>query len=338
MFTFGLIGCGTISKAHGNALAELDNAKLVTCYDIIPEKSQAFAEKYGVSVAESFESMLESDIDAVCICLPSGIHVPYAIQALKAGKNVVVEKPLGITPEQLDEIEKVSKESDKQVGVISQLYFSDGFSKSLEAVQSGKLGKLILGEVSMKYYRTEEYFKAGGWRGTWNMDGGGALMNQGIHGVQLLLHLFGPVRSVKAYAHTIMHDIQVEDTAVVTIEFKNGALGNIVASTATAPGFERNINIHAENGSIMLTNEEIIAWDVPGDEKIQLNGTNGDTGTASDHKAFGHSLHARQIGQFVEACKKGEKPALSIAEGRKPVELILAIYESSRTGKTIYFD
>jgi len=341
MYKFGLIGCGTISAAHGSALTQLAEsgcAKVVSCYDILPEKSKAFSEKYGAKIEDSYESMLASDIDAVCVCLPSGIHVPYAVQALRAGKNVVVEKPLGITPEQLDEIEKVQKETGKRVGVISQLYFSEGFSKTLEAVQGGRLGKIILGEVSMKYWRTAEYFKAGGWRGTWAMDGGGALMNQGIHGVQLLLHLLGPVRSVKAYAHTILHDVEVEDTAVVAIEFKNGALGNIVASTATNPGFSRNISIHGEKGSIMLSDENIIAWNVPGEENIEQKAADGAPGTGADHKAFGHSLHALQIGEFVKACESGRDPILSIREGRKPVELILAIYESSKTGKTVYFD
>ena len=341
MFKFGLIGCGAISAAHGSALKLLEEAgcaKLVTCYDILPEKSQAFSEKYGAGISESYESMLASDIDAVCVCLPSGIHVPYAIQALKAGKNVVVEKPLGITEEQLNEIEQAAKECGKKVGVISQLYFSDGFTKALEAVKSGKLGKIVLGEVSMKYWRTAQYFIDGGWRGTWAMDGGGALMNQGIHGVQLLLHLLGPVESLKAYAHTLLHDIEVEDTAVVAIKFKNGALGNIIASTATSPGFEREITIHGEKGSVSLINEEVVMWHVPGEEEAEAKNAPAEPGTASDPKAFGHSLHARQIGQFVEACEKNETPVLSIAEGRRPVELILAIYKSSKTGETISFE
>ena len=168
------------------------------------------------------------------------------------------------------------------------------------------------------------------------MDGGGALMNQGIHGVQLLLHLMGRVRSVKAYTRTLVHDIEVEDTAVVSLEFQNGALGNIIAATSTKPGFGRRISVHGEHGFISLVNENVDAWSIPGE--MQNNPSDSNTDTSSDPKAFGHYLNALQIRDFIEACERNVQPTLSISEGRKPVELILAIYESSRTGKTIYFE
>ena len=150
MFKFGLIGCGNIANVYGRAIAELDNAVIDCVYDIDPEHSRKYSEKYGPRVCASYEELLASDVDAVCICLPSGIHVPYAIQAARAGKNVVIEKPIGITVDQLDEMEKVAKETGVRIGCISQLYFTDGYQKALNAVRAGKLGKLYLMEVSMK--------------------------------------------------------------------------------------------------------------------------------------------------------------------------------------------
>ena len=153
LFKFGLIGCGNISRAYGRAIAELPNAVIDCVYDIDPSHSQAYSEKYGPRICASYEELLASDIDAVCVCLPSGIHVPYAIQAARAGKNVVVEKPLGITVQQLDEMEQAAKETGVKVGCISQLYFTDGYQKAKKAVDEGKLGRIYLMEVSMKYYR-----------------------------------------------------------------------------------------------------------------------------------------------------------------------------------------
>ncbi len=337
MFRFGLIGCGTISKTHAAAIAAIEGAKLVACYDILQERSATFAQKWGAEVSDSFEAMLASDIDAVCVCLPSGLHVPYTIMAARAGKHVVCEKPVGITQAQLDELKKAAAETGVRIGAISQLYFTDGFQAAKRAVDAGALGRLYLADVSMKYFRTAEYFKNAGWRGTWAMDGGGALMNQCIHGVQLMLHLMGPARSVRAYTRTLAHDIEVEDTAVAAIEFESGALGSLIGATSTAPGFDRRISVYGEKGSFQLCEEIVTDWRVP--EPFSRPGTDGDpTRTASDPARLSYENHRRQIAEFIDAVRAGRDPILGIREGSAAVELILAVYRASQTGETVFLN
>ena len=168
------------------------------------------------------------------------------------------------------------------------------------------------------------------------MDGGGALMNQGIHGVSLMMLLMGPVKSIRANVKTLAHNIEVEDTALAILEFENGGLGSIVGTTSCAPGFDRRICIHGEKGSIILNEEEIEYWDVPGDE--QAVGVTGGESTASNPNAFGNEMHARQLAEFIEAVENDRDPVLSIREGRAPVEVILGIYKASQTGETIYLN
>lgn len=341
MFKFGIIGCGNIARAYGRAIAELPEATIDCVYDIDAAHSAQYLESFGeahpgMRALSSWAEMLASEVDAICICLPSGIHVPYAVEAARAGKNVVVEKPLGITLAQLDEMEQAAKETGVKVGCISQLYFTDGYQKLKRAVDAGQLGKPYLMEVSMKYYRTPEYFLEGGWRGTWAMDGGGALMNQGIHGISLMLMLMGPVRSIRASVKTLAHDIEVEDTALAILEFENGALGSVVGTTSCAPGFDRRISVHGEKGSVILCEEEIERWDVAGE--TWTGEATGAESTASNPGAFGKELHARQLADFIDAVRADRQPTLSIREGRAPVEVILGIYRASQTGETVYLN
>jgi predicted dehydrogenase len=244
---------------------------------------------------------------------------------------VVCEKPIGIAKEQLDLIGRACKEI--KFAAISQLYFSGAFQKALAAVKSGRLGRLILGDLSMKYHRNGQYYQ--GWHGTASMDGGGALMNQGIHGISALLHLMGPVKSVTALTRTLIHSIEVEDTAVAVVEFENNALGNIIGTTSIQPASPRILSIHGTKGTIALTEDAISQWDIQGETEI-VDSEAGTVSAASDPTNFTAILHQRQLEDFIDAIECDRPPKLGYKEGRAPVDLILAMYESSRTGKTVY--
>lgn len=331
---FGIIGCGTISNWYAGAIAGMDSAELVRVYDAFPEPAKAFSEKYGVEYDTDLSKFFSSDLDAVCICTPSGLHARYAVAAAEAGKHIVVEKPMGITSAQLDEIEDACGRSGVKLCAISQLLFSDGVRKVREALDDGKLGRPILGDVVMKYFRSDEYYRKGGWRGTWKMDGGGALMNQGIHGVSLLLYLMGPVRTVTALTKTLRHPVDVEDTAVALMEFRSGALGYLVGTTSVSPGMPRILNLHGTKGSITLTEDAVTQWDLEGEPPLPTPAESTQD-TANDPSGFSVENHRRQLGDFIDALQNGTDPKFGPREGRKPVDLILAVYRSAETGKTV---
>lgn len=326
---FGIIGCKTIAASYKGALQSLPDATLAGVYDINQETARSFAEGTGAVVCESLSALLESDIDAVCICTPSGLHVEQAVAAAKAGLHIVVEKPIGITTEQLSTVRSLcSEHPDLVLTAISQMTFADDFVRLKELVETGALGRALLCDLSMKYYRSPQYYRDGGWRGTIAMDGGGALMNQGIHGISLMLQLMGPVKSVTAHSHTLLHDIEVEDTAVAVLEFQSGALGSVIATTSVQPQEDRVLCIHGTKGSATLT-EDVLS-------RVELVGSEPLLATDQKPQIAGSELHRRQIANFMDAVKNGHPPLLGVESGAAPVELILAIYESSKRGETIY--
>lgn len=331
---FGIIGCGTIANWYAGAMAGMERAELARVYDAFPEAAKAFSEKHGVKYDADLGEFFASDIDAVCICTPSGLHAGYAVAAAKAGKNIVVEKPMGITEAQLDDIVSACGRFGVKLCAISQLLFSDGVRKVRRALDEGKLGRLILGDVVMKYFRSDEYYRKGGWRGTLKMDGGGALMNQGIHGVSLLLYLMGPVKTVTALAKTLRHPIEVEDTAAALLEFQSGALGYLVGTTSVTPGMPRVLNLHGTKGSVTLTEDAVTQWDLEGEPPLPLRTENGQD-TANDPSGFSVENHRRQLDDFIDALQNGTDPKFGPREGRKPVDLILAVYRSAETGETV---
>ena len=332
---FGIVGCGVISAYYANAIREIEGSEIAGVFDANPKRGEKFAQENGAVFYPEYRLLLESQVDAVCICTPSGLHAQLAIEASNAGKHVVVEKPMGITEKQLDEIVAACKRNGTKLCAVSQIYFSDALQKTKACVEEVRLGKLLLGDITMKYFRSDEYYQEGGWRGTMAMDGGGALMNQGIHGVALLLYLMGQPKSVSAYARTLVHPIEVEDTAVACVEFQNGALGTITATTSITPGSPRVLNIHGTKGWIQLTDGNITRWNVEGEEFFVAAHDNA--GTSENPTNFSHELHRRQLVDFIEAVQTGRNPALDENEGRKPVDLILAIYRSSQTGKPVIF-
>ncbi len=330
---FGLIGCGMISKFHAQALQAIDGAELSGIYDPYKPAMERAAQDYGARTYDTLEAMLESpEIDAVCILTPNGTHAPLAHQALWTGKHVVVEKPMAITKADAELLVQTARETGLQLCVISQLRFSPAIQAVRRAVEEGAFGRIVSASLSMKYYRTQEYYTASNWRGTWEMDGGGALMNQGIHGVDLLQYLAGPVKRVRGIIKTQTRPMEAEDSVAAVLEFENGAIGTLEGSTACYPGYPRRLEICGERGSVVLSEEDILHWDLP-EPRPQLDAHS--TASASDPGAIDARGHLRQLKNMVAAIRGQESLLVDGEAGRKPVELILGIYESARTGMPV---
>ncbi|QDU55584.1 Gfo/Idh/MocA family protein [Aeoliella mucimassa] len=340
---FGMIGCGMISRFHYRALEDVRGAEMVGCYDRNPDSAKKFADEVGIVAYETLEEMLAaSDVDAVSIGTPSGAHMEPAVQAAKAGKHVIVEKPLEITLKRCDKIIAACEKHDVKLGTIFPSRFHPASKTLKKAMDSGRFGRLTLGDAYIKWFRTQEYYDSGAWRGTWKLDGGGALMNQAIHTVDLLQWLMGDVLEISALTDTLAHErIEVEDVAVATLRFASGALGVIEATTAAYPGYLKRVEVHGLAGSASIEEEDIKTWDFAkarkSDEKIhaEMAERKSGGGGASDPSAIGHHGHAMQFADFCKAIKGGGTPAVDGPEGRKAVEIILAIYKSAQTGKPV---
>ena len=331
---FAVVGCGNIAGHHVAGVLGTPEAELICVVDNVEAKAKALAEKNKVKYYTDVKDMLKDKaVDVVTICLPSGMHMDVAIASMEAGKHIISEKPLDVTLEKIDKMIAVSKKTKKHLTGIFQSRFYESSLSIQKAIKDGKLGKLVLGDAYNKWYRSPEYYASAGWRATWDLDGGGALMNQAIHALDLLMFFMGEVEAVTAYCDTLIHKIPVEDTAIAIVKFKNGALGTIEGTTSVNPGEERKLEIHGSKGSVILTGYEKITWKIAG-EPVKQEGL-GVAGGVADPKALAYSGHIAQFKAFTKAVLAGEVPPISAEESRKSVELILAIYKSSKEKKEI---
>src|SRR5271166_1752970 len=342
---FGIIGCGMIAEFHTRAINEISSARVVAAYS----RTKANAEKIAAmalgqcQIHDELETMLaQPDVDVVCICTPSGAHVEPAVLAARAGKHVVVEKPLEITLPRCDAIIDACESAGVRLCTIFPSRFTAANIRLREAITLGRFGRLTLGDTHVKWWRTQQYYDSGGWRGTWQLDGGGALMNQAIHNVDLLSWLMGDVASITALTATLAHNrIEVEDTAVVALRFKNGALGVIEAATSAYPGLLKRTEIHGDRGSARVEQDDVTLWDfqekVPSDNEVYaaMAGQSGFKAGASDPRGITHIGHRDQLIDFLKAIDTGCDPAVDGSEGRKSVEIIRAIYRSAETGAQV---
>jgi predicted dehydrogenase len=278
----------------------------------------------------------------VTICSPSGAHLEPALLAAQAGKHVIVEKPLEVTLKRCDQIIEVCERHRVQLATIFPSRFHGCWRELKSAIDQGRFGTLALGNAYIKWFRTQSYYDSGKWRGTWKLDGGGALMNQAIHTIDLLQWLMGPIRSVSALTSTLAHSrIEVEDVAVAALEFVSGALGTIEATTASFPGLPKRIEIHGNSGSAVIEEEAIRHWrfhkSLSRDKKRmeQFSARSESSGGASSATDIGHHGHRELFRDFVKAMRENGTPAVDGHEGRKSVEIILAIYEASKRGKKV---
>lgn len=342
-FGFGIIGAGTIAHIHALAIKSMPNAKLHGVFSIHKTKSQAFADKHHCIAYDSLEKMLSiSEIDIVCICTPSGIHLDPAIKSIEAGKHCVIEKPLEVTLERCDRIIEAGYKAGVKTAVIFNSRFYEGSKQIKKAIDEKRFGDLVLGDAYVKWSRSEAYYGSAQWRGTWELDGGGALMNQGIHSVDLLQWYMGPVESVQSVSANIKHKgIEVEDTIVSTLKFSNGALGTIECSTAVFPGAFKRIEIMGTTGTAILEEANLIKWQfekaTSGDEMVIQHMQEGNVshGGVSNPADISFAGHQRQLEDMIRSIETGKKPFIDAVEGRKSVEIVLAIYQSARTGQKV---
>jgi len=340
---FGIIGCGMIAKFHARAIADTRGAKLVACFDSFPAAADRLAAETGCKAYHDLDAMLaDPAVNVVTIGTPSGAHMEPAIAAAKAGKHVIVEKPLEITLARCDKIIEACRKAKVKLSAIFPSRFHDSSRMIRRALDEGRFGRLTMGDAYVKWFRPQSYYDSGAWRGTWKLDGGGALMNQAIHSVDLLSWFMGPAVEIRAQTGLLAHErIAVEDTAVATIRYANGALGVIEASTAAYPGYLKRIEIHGSTGSAVMEEEDLVKWDFAKKGKRdaevleQMSQKKSTGGGASDPAAIGHHGHTLQFRDVVEAIKKDRDPAIDGPQGRRSVEIILAIYKAAETGRAV---
>lgn len=340
---FAIAGCGVISKTHASAISALSNdAELVAVCDVVEDRARKLAQDFRVKkIYTDYEKMLlDPEIDVVSICTPSGMHADMAVLAADAKKHVIVEKPMDITLSKADRIIEAQNRNNVVISIISQHRYSDCMQLLKKLMNEGKFGNIVLATSYTKWYRSQEYYDSGSWRGTWDLDGGGALMNQSIHYIDMIQWIVGRVSEVFAYCTTRAHNkIEVEDAAVACIKFENGAIGEIVGTTSAYPGFETRVEIFGENGSAIAVNTQLESlYFKDGSEKEYLESykkenNKGPVGASS--AAIKEEGHIRQYRDVINAIKTGTKPIIPAEEGRHPVEIILAIYLSSLTGKPV---
>lgn len=340
---FGIIGCGMIANFHARAIHDIRGAKLVACFDQFPQAADRLAASTGCRAYHKLSEMLaDPEVEIVTIGTPSRAHMEPAVAAAEAGKHVIVEKPLEITLKRCDRIIAACDKAKVKLSTIFPSRFHDSTRELKRAIESGRFGKLTIGDAYVKWFRSQAYYDSGAWRGTWQLDGGGALMNQAIHSVDLLSNFMGPVVEVRAQMATLAHErIAVEDTVMATLRFASGALGVIEATTAAFPGYLKRIEISGSEGSAAMEEEDIVRWDFAKpdrrDKQVQeaMQARKSTGGGASDPAAIGHHGHAHQFRDLMEAIKKNRAPAVDGPEGRRSVEIILAIYKASETGKAV---
>jgi predicted dehydrogenase len=307
----------------------------------VEERVKAFAAETGARAYADYERMLrDPEVDVVGVCTPSGMHAENVIACAQAGKPVLCEKPLEITREKMTRMIDACRQAGVKLGAILQSRTHDEMIRVRRAIQSGELGRMVLGDAFLKNYRPQSYYASAGWRGTWAVDGGGALMNQGIHGVDLLLWLMDDeVESVFARADHLVRDIEVEDTAVATLKFRKGAFGTVIGTTSCNPGEPSRIELHGKRGTIRVSGTEITRWAVAKEEdgkavdafppkQVDAAGMVADAGAP----AAGHDW---LVADMTRAVREGREPYVPGESARKGVDLILAIYESARTGREV---
>ncbi len=345
MLGCAIVGCGMIARFHARALAEVPGTKVVALVSRNVANAQKMNQELGLS-SESYTELApvlkRPDVNMVIVTTASGAHMEPAVAAAEAGKHVVVEKPLEVTLERCDRIIDACDRKGVKLCTIFPSRFHDANLTLKAAVDAGRFGRLTLGETTCKWWRSQAYYDEGGWKGTKALDGGGALMNQAIHNVDLLLWMMGKPTHICGFTATLAHErIEVEDTAVACLRFSSGALGVIQATTSVHPGLPKTIAVHGDRGSVVIEQEDVLRWDfvqeAPEDKAVRERFAQkvGASGGSSNPAAISHQGHARQLADFVKAIETGTVPKVDGREGRKAVEVILAIYQSAATGKSV---
>lgn len=365
---FAIVGCGVIHGTHVDAIRALGKeAELVAVCDEVPQLAQKTAQKNGVQAFTDLETMLrEAPFDVLNVCTPSGLHARHGVLGARAGKHIVCEKPIDVSLEAADALIGACKENNVKLVVISQHRYSPGMQQLKRYLDGGRLGKLCYGESVTKWYRTQEYYDSGGWRGTWALDGGGALMNQGVHFVDQLRWVMGPVKSVSATMATRAHErIEVEDVVSATIEFENGAVGTLLASTAMYPGYKQAIEVYGTHGTVIVEGDRVRhAQFTDGNEErgqhklaayppevknfeaqTPLNTASANAqkdaqasqNAATNPASVALGGHVAHFHDLLGAIRENRDTFMNGREARAALELIVGVYRSARTGERVLF-
>ncbi|MFQ6115860.1 MAG: Gfo/Idh/MocA family protein [bacterium] len=330
-----IIGWGTISHIHAQAILSSQHCELCCVYSSSVDKNDQIKANYSVQVFNNYDELLKSDlVDAVAICTPSGAHLNFAVKAANAGKCVIIEKPIEVTLARAQKIIEACHRNNVTLSVIYQNRFSDAVIRIKDILKENKLGKIFYASGYVKWYRSQDYYDSGKWRGTIALDGGGALMNQAIHTIDLLVYLVGDIKSVCGFASTFTHErIEVEDSAVASLRYENGAIGVFEASTSIKPAQARRIEIHGENGTIILDGDLLT---VTIDDKREVeNFSKPKTRAGLTPSGYDIMLHQRQYDEIAAAIQHETSPMVNGEESIKSLAVVNAIYESNRTGKII---
>lgn len=354
-FNISIAGCGKVAHLHARAILDIPGASLSGVWSRSPSSAEKFAATYNTKPYNSIEGMVrENSTDLVIVCTPHPFHRQPAVEAAKAGANVLVEKPLASGLSDCDAIINECRTNNVKLGVISQRRWYQPVLRVRDAIDKGKIGKPVLGTVTILGWRDKAYYDADAWRGTWDMEGGGVLVNQSPHQLDLLLWFMGEVDEVYGIWKNLNHPyIEVDDTAAAIVKFRNGAVGNILVSNSQKPGIYGKVHVHGENGASVGVQTDggamFIAgmtgvteppvndlWTVPGEEKMLGEWNREDAAAFIEHDPTVYYMKC-QIEDFLDALRNGTEPLVTGQTGRRTVELFTAIYRSSRDNKPVRF-
>ena len=344
-FRFGIIGAGVISEYHARAIEAHPDGKIAAVSDLDRTRAEKFAAAHRCEVVDDWRDMVKRpDIEAVCVCSPTGLHAEHSIGALRAGKHVMVEKSMAINLREATDMIQTARDRGLKLGVIFQKRTEEAPNRIKKAIADGCFGKLVFGDASIKYWRNQAYYDSADWRGTWAHEGGGSTMTQGTHGIDLLLYMMGDVETIYAKMDTVAHvNIEVEDIAVAVLTYKNGAYGRLQTATACNPGQGNVFEINGTLGSAVLVEDTITSWAFSDSKETKAEETvfdvKGKAGTAaSSPTMFPVEGHIIQFANLISAVRTGEELICSGEEGRRSLALIMALYESARRKEEVYLD
>ena len=330
----GLMGSGNISRTHSRAARAIPGALISAVFGSNPEKVKQLAAEIEAAPYADLEKFLRHrPLDLVCIGTPSGLHAEQGVAAARHGLHVLTEKPIDVSTERADALIAETEKAGVKLGVFFQDRCKPALAEIKKILDSGMLGKPILADARVKWYRPPKYYSDSRWRGTLALDGGGALINQGVHTLDLFLWLLGDVAGVQARSSTALHKIETEDTLVATLEFVCGALGSLVVATSIYPGYPRRLELSGSNGTLVMENDQITACELQTSERIPIAPPRSSVDQSESSPVVDDIRpHQAVLEDFIQAIKSNTQPTCSGREGRRSLALVEAIYESCRTG------
>lgn len=332
---FSILGTGMVAHYHKAAIENNSHrgARLVSVSHYNPAQRQSISEEFGVPCVSLDSILKDKEIDVVCICTPSGQHAEQTLACLNAGKHVLVEKPMSLSVGDAEEMIATAQKQSLHLAIALQRRADPLFRSVKQAISNGDLGELTLASIVMPYYRDQGYYDQAAWRGTWALDGGGVLMNQGIHIIDLLLWFMGDPVEVHAFADTIQRKIEVEDIATAVLRFKNGSMATITATTTVGGGAPHRIELYGTNGTIQIEGEGVVRWDLQDPSKATVNppelAKNADAGAGGDPKGISTDGHTAIVADLIQSIRKGHAPAIDGHEGKRSLAAIHAIYNAA---------